>query len=263
VTADEALAAAAGRRSREGREPSARNDAVKFLRQVLAEGPISVEEAQHLAVEVGLLGSTTPIGDSKPFREARQVLGIMSTKTGMRDGWSWSLPVCPGAEDAFRNPKASSGAEGAFGRSGSGLILGQQATVAFERAEENRKRAARRWRTKRRSTARPCPAGWGRTAVTGNCAVSRSGPTSSASTGASASAPSRKGKMIAYNQDVVDQWFLALELEAMGIDLVRAAECVLDNYSRAYREAGTPLKGDNALQASHAEGALGEYSLLH
>ena len=144
VTADEALAAAAGRRGPRGREPTARNDAVAFLRQVLAEGPMAVNEVHRLAVKAGLLGSTTSIGDSKPFREARQVLGVASTKTGMLDGWSWSLPVCPVAEDALGNLKAPSEAEGAFGCSGSGLTPGQQAAAehAFERAEVNRDREA-------------------------------------------------------------------------------------------------------------------------
>jgi putative DNA primase/helicase len=142
VTADEALAAVAGRRSLGGREPSARNDAVEFLRQELAEGPMTVKEIQRLAVEVGLLRSTTPIGDSKPFREARQVLGVESKKTGMHDGWSWSLPEWP--ESALESPKAPSEKRGAFGRSGSRLTSGQQAAVdrAFQRAEDNRKRAA-------------------------------------------------------------------------------------------------------------------------
>ena len=38
-----------------GREPSARNDAVEFLRQVLAEGPMTVKEVQRWQSRRGCL----------------------------------------------------------------------------------------------------------------------------------------------------------------------------------------------------------------
>ena len=91
MTATEALAAAVGGND----EPTATDDAVDFLLKALADGPLPVKEVQRQAVEAGLLGEGRPIGQSKPFRNARKVLGIITDKGGMREGWTWELPKMP------------------------------------------------------------------------------------------------------------------------------------------------------------------------
>jgi putative DNA primase/helicase len=134
TTADQALAAAAGRRGDGGGEGTAKDEAVDFLRRVLADGPVPAKEIQRQAVEACLLGSTSPLGDSKPFRAARQVLGVASSKAGMEDGWVWSLPKAPSdAEDALRIRRPSSGCRAPSPR----LTPEQQAAVerAVARAE--------------------------------------------------------------------------------------------------------------------------------
>jgi putative DNA primase/helicase len=134
TTAEQALAAASGRRGEGSGEVTAKDEAVEFLDKVLADGPVLVKEIQHQAVEAGLLGSATPIGDSKPFRAARQVLGVASSKAGMEDGWVWALPKAPsGAEGALQIRRPSSGCRAPSPR----LTPEQQAAVerAFARAE--------------------------------------------------------------------------------------------------------------------------------
>ena len=134
TTADQALAAAAGRRGDGGGEGTAKDEAVDFLRRALADGPVPAKEIQCQAVEACLLGSTSPIGDSKPFRAARQVLGVASGKAGMEDGWVWALPKAPSdAEDAPRIRRPSSECKAPSPR----LTPEQQAAVdrAFARAE--------------------------------------------------------------------------------------------------------------------------------
>jgi putative DNA primase/helicase len=134
TTADQALAAAAGRRGGGGGEGTAKDEAVDFLRRALANGPVPTRDIQRQAVESCLLGSTSPIGDSKPFRAARQVLGVASSKAGMEDGWVWALPRAPSAaEDALRIRRPSSGCRAPSPR----LTPEQQAAVegAFARAD--------------------------------------------------------------------------------------------------------------------------------
>jgi putative DNA primase/helicase len=138
TTADQALAAAAGRRGDGRGQVTAKNEAVQFLRKVLADGPMPAKEIRRQAVEACLLGSTSPIGDSKPFRAARQVLGVASSKGGMEDGWVWALPKAPSdAEDAPRNRRPPSQLRGVFGRSTARLTPEQRAAVerAFARAD--------------------------------------------------------------------------------------------------------------------------------
>jgi putative DNA primase/helicase len=97
ITATEVLVAAIGGND----EPTATDDAVDFLRKLLADGPLPVKEAERQAVEAGLLGEGKPIGQSKPFRSARKELGVLTDKGGMREGWTWALPKMPSkAEDA-------------------------------------------------------------------------------------------------------------------------------------------------------------------
>jgi putative DNA primase/helicase len=93
-TADEVLGA------RRGEGETAKDDAVEFLRTILAGGPVSVAELEREARAACLLGEQS-IGQSKPFRSARKVLAVVSRKLGMAEGWVWELPKMPAtAEDA-------------------------------------------------------------------------------------------------------------------------------------------------------------------
>jgi len=84
-TADEALG--------DTPEPTHKDDCISFLRQVLANGPMNV--VPNLEVEArgaGLLGESQRISQSKPFRAAREALGVVPEKASMTGGWVWALP---------------------------------------------------------------------------------------------------------------------------------------------------------------------------
>jgi hypothetical protein len=66
------------------KERSALQEAVAFLLQVLASGPMSATEVERLADQAGIARRT--------LRRARESLGVERRKDGMRGGWSWSLP---------------------------------------------------------------------------------------------------------------------------------------------------------------------------
>jgi len=66
------------------KERSALQEAVAFLRQVLASGPMRATEVERLAKEDGI--------SLRTLRRARESLGVESRKDGMRGGRSWSLP---------------------------------------------------------------------------------------------------------------------------------------------------------------------------
>jgi hypothetical protein len=103
ITADEALAAAAGRRGEGGGDVTAKDEPLEFLDKVLADGPMLVKEVQHQAVDASLLRSATPIGDSKPFRAVRQFLGVVTIKAEIADGWVWAPKAPSDTEDAVEN----------------------------------------------------------------------------------------------------------------------------------------------------------------
>jgi hypothetical protein len=114
LTADQALAAAAGKRN--PGEPTAKDDAIEFLRVVLAEGPRSVREIEQEARDAGLLSADQLISQSKPIRGAREALGAKAyqPKGQKAGGWFWVLPgqMPPGGSDALQNDRASDEAEG-------------------------------------------------------------------------------------------------------------------------------------------------------
>jgi hypothetical protein len=118
VTADQALAAAAGKGR--GSEPSAKNDAVEFLVQVLAGGPLPVVDIEAEARAAGMLGHATPINKDKPFRAAKEKMRIKSyqSKGQKSGGWVWELPdergqAPSGVSDAPQYERAPDGPEGA------------------------------------------------------------------------------------------------------------------------------------------------------
>jgi hypothetical protein len=113
-SADEALSAT------EQRGPdgsTVKEQAIEFLKVVLADGPKPVKDIEREAAEACLLGEGKSIGDSKPFRAAKKVLQVKTSKPGMEEGWLWSLPKAPSHPDegALPNMRAPSEMEGAFG----------------------------------------------------------------------------------------------------------------------------------------------------
>jgi putative DNA primase/helicase len=79
MSADDVLAASTG----SGSAP-ARGDAEDFLREMLADGPITMKKIEADALDVGLAWKTV-------YR-AKTTLGVKSIKTGVNGGWEWSLP---------------------------------------------------------------------------------------------------------------------------------------------------------------------------
>jgi putative DNA primase/helicase len=91
MTANEALTASAGSSD----EPSATDDCIHFLKVELVEGPVPVREVERRAVEACLLGEGKSLNQSKPFRQARKELGIISSKGGLQEGWTLAMPKKP------------------------------------------------------------------------------------------------------------------------------------------------------------------------
>jgi putative DNA primase/helicase len=112
TTADEALNAGSS-----GDGATATDDAVEFLRTVLAAGPVAVPNLEVEARAAGLLNEGQRISQSKPFRSARKALGIdpYQAKGVKAGGWFWALPehqMPSEASDALQNIRAPDGVEG-------------------------------------------------------------------------------------------------------------------------------------------------------
>jgi hypothetical protein len=80
ITADEALAASAN----EGEERGAVGEAMDFLQDILCTGPVSCKHINAGAKANGIKDRT--------LDRAKKRLGILTRKTGMKDGWIWELP---------------------------------------------------------------------------------------------------------------------------------------------------------------------------
>lgn len=88
LTADQALSGVGG-------HASTKTDAVDFLQDILSSGPLPVREIELQAVEASLLAEGKQIGQSKPFRMAREELGIRPQRSGGlgdKGRWVWALP---------------------------------------------------------------------------------------------------------------------------------------------------------------------------
>jgi putative DNA primase/helicase len=111
LTADQVLAGA-------GSHASTKTDAVEFLRDILSNGPVPVREIELQAVEASLLADGKPIGQSKPFRTAREELGVKPQRSGglgSQGRWVWALPdakVPPARYDAPVSDGGIIGSEG-------------------------------------------------------------------------------------------------------------------------------------------------------
>jgi AAA domain-containing protein len=84
-TADEALA--------EKPDPTLTSDAVELLQIVLANGPMAVTDIEREARSARLLGEDQELRKSKPFQSAKKILGITTHKSGLAEGWVWTLPA--------------------------------------------------------------------------------------------------------------------------------------------------------------------------
>jgi hypothetical protein len=83
-SADEALG--------EHSDPTATDDAIEFLKTVLAKGAMAVITIEAEARAAGLLGEDQRLSQSRPFRSARKALKITSHKAGLTEGWTWNMP---------------------------------------------------------------------------------------------------------------------------------------------------------------------------
>jgi hypothetical protein len=83
------------------------------LRTVLANSPVPVKDIEREAIEACLLVEGKSVGHSKPFRDARKVLGVRSVKAGMAKGWVWALPKVPSIAEG-----APAKTEGTFQQAG-------------------------------------------------------------------------------------------------------------------------------------------------
>ena len=100
VTADQVLSGI-------GSQRSTKSDAVEFLQDLLAGGPMGVREIEQQAVDASLLTEGKPIGQSKPFRLARAQLGIQPRRSGgLGSGgrWVWGLPGSKMPPDSYDAP---------------------------------------------------------------------------------------------------------------------------------------------------------------
>jgi hypothetical protein len=69
------------------------SEAVEFLQIVLANGPTAVTDIEHEARSARLLGEDQELRKSKPFQSAKKILGIATHKSGLAEGWVWTLPA--------------------------------------------------------------------------------------------------------------------------------------------------------------------------
>ena len=81
---------------------TATDEAVEFLQQTLASGPMPVKEVKAHAREAGI--------NEKPLRNARCRLGIKPEKTRFDGGWQWGLPAEDGPSSAPKMPLPPEGA---------------------------------------------------------------------------------------------------------------------------------------------------------
>jgi putative DNA primase/helicase len=117
ISADEALAAAS---ANDGEEGGALREAVEFLRDALAGGPVSRKTIKTDASANGV--------SEKTLRRAKSRLGVVTRKMGMKEGWIWEIPTAEDGqaddhlatfEDGHENPKvARQKGMGTFGNLG-------------------------------------------------------------------------------------------------------------------------------------------------
>jgi hypothetical protein len=118
-TADEALNAS---ETREGGDRTGKAEVVEFLRDALAAGPVDVLDIEQQARTAGLLGDSQRLKQSKPFRAAREEIGVVSDREGFGAGAKYRLrmpdhPCAPSKPiGALPENTAPMDIEGAHGR---------------------------------------------------------------------------------------------------------------------------------------------------
>lgn len=80
-SAQEMLAAA---ESDDDGEINALDEAKEFLRDLLKDGPVPAKRCKSAVSEAALSWTTV--------KRAKQALGVLSIKGGIKEGWQWQLP---------------------------------------------------------------------------------------------------------------------------------------------------------------------------
>ncbi|CCF85910.1 hypothetical protein NITHO_6130001 [Nitrolancea hollandica Lb] len=75
-------------------ERTARDEAIEFLRDALAAGPVAAKEILRQAREAGI--------NEKTLRRAKGDIGVLARKGGFDAGWTWDLPH---PEDGHATPE--------------------------------------------------------------------------------------------------------------------------------------------------------------
>jgi putative DNA primase/helicase len=91
---------------------------MQFLKDILSDGPADVLEVERQARAAALLEDDKRLSKSKVFRDARDTLGVQTTREGFGPGSKFilSLPGAPlvpiGAPSETRAPMGEKGAYG-------------------------------------------------------------------------------------------------------------------------------------------------------
>ena len=121
---DEALSASENRRSKKGKSGGGKEDVMRFLQDVLSAGPVNVLEVERQARAAALLEDDKRLNKSKAFRDARDALGVTSSREGFGPGSRFvlALPATPlapigaiGAPSQTGTPTDDLGANGDLG----------------------------------------------------------------------------------------------------------------------------------------------------
>ena len=115
-TADDILSAS---KAGDG-ERSAKDDAMEFLRDVLAAGPVDALDIEAQARSAAMLSDSKRISECKPIRAAAAALGVVKKRVGFGPGarLQWSLPDGDPTIDALRPHRCPLRKEGIYGRKG-------------------------------------------------------------------------------------------------------------------------------------------------
>ncbi|MCW1994821.1 AAA family ATPase [Bradyrhizobium diazoefficiens] len=121
---DEALSASENRGAKKGQSGGGKEDVMQFLRDILSAGPVDVLEVERQARAAALLEDDKRLNKSKVFRDARDALGVTSSREGFGPGSRFVLalpdgPLAPekpiGAPSATGAPMDEKGAYGEMG----------------------------------------------------------------------------------------------------------------------------------------------------
>ncbi|BCA00019.1 AAA family ATPase [Bradyrhizobium diazoefficiens] len=121
---DEALTASENRGAKKGQSGGGKEDVMQFLRDALSGGPVDVLEVERQARAAALLEDNKRLNKTKVFRDARDALGVTSSREGFGPGSRFvlALPAAPlapigaiGAPSQTRAPMDDLGANGELG----------------------------------------------------------------------------------------------------------------------------------------------------